>query len=175
MALTNITQRELRFFPLPVHSTEQPVRNTDKPACSVPEPTLFRMFNRMRQDPALLIELEDEEPTELLIIPDVSTKPLSDFVDLLVRPNPSIEGSHALAPRLAAGSPSDNEPFIVGCLVRYMRPFPVLDDALGEDLESDIAENRYTSPGHGRGPERCMVRDAAACGWEMRVGRRKEV
>ena len=39
--------------------------------------------------------------------------------------------------------------------------------ALRQDDEFDVAQNRYTPPGHRRSPERSMISNAAGNRWKM--------
>jgi hypothetical protein len=51
----------------------------------------------------------------------------------------------------------------------------VAHDPLAEDHEPHVPHERDPAPGHGTGPERGVVGDAARDGWQVRVRGGEEV
>ena len=68
------------------------------------------MFDGMRDDAALLIELKDKEAGELLavVLPLASSQPLRDLIHVLARAYALVEPSRAFILRLPDRLPPDN-------------------------------------------------------------------
>lgn len=89
----------------------------------------------MRDDPALLIELEDEQAAELLtiILAFSAAQPLRDLVYVLARADAFVKHSRALVPRLADRLPPHDQ--LLGARRRAgVRETRALDHALRDDV-----------------------------------------
>ena len=135
----------------------------------------------MRHDPPLVIELEDKQPTELLVVVvRVPAKPLRDLVDL----STAARGQRTIPLIFTAGGfptrfPADEEFFGTDCGRGggggREGGGEVFHDALREDRQADVADYRDAAPGYGSSPERSVVGDTAGNGGEVGVRGGKEV
>lgn len=60
--------RDMLLLPPTIDLPKQPIGNTDHPSLAIKVSSLLGMLNDMLDDLAVLIKLEDEQPTELFVV-----------------------------------------------------------------------------------------------------------
>lgn len=117
----------------------------------------------MRKDPALCIEIEDEEPRKGLLGVDPAGQAQRGQRDagalVLV----------VLFLDLALLAPAHDELLLDGAGAAGQEGQGLRGHALGEDLELDVADDGDAVPGDGGGPKGGVVGDSAGDDGEMRV------
>jgi len=133
----------------------------------------------MGHNPALLIELKDKQPRELLaiILALAAAQPLRDLVHVLTGADALVEAARAFVLRLPDRPPSHDQLFRPrgGLRKRGVREPGALDHTLGEYLKLDIPDERYAAPCYRRGPEGSGVGNTSGDGGEVWVRGGEEV
>lgn len=165
-------EARIRRLGLALCQPNKPIRHADYPRHLLPVPALLRMLNGVRHDPALLVKLKDEEAGKLLVVAHVAAQELGDLVDLVAAArDAAVQRAHAAALRLATRLPPHNELLVAEVESRGA----VLDDALGEDDEADVADNGYPTPCHRGSPQRGEVGNSAGYSGQMGMCRGEEM
>ena len=119
----------------------------------VPSLAALGSFYHVLPDSALVVELEYEQPAELLVVPLlVPAQPEGDFVDGLFGAYTSEVGARPEALGLAACPPAHNQFLRSARLVGVFLSEggkgwrPVLDHALALDLEVDVSHQGDSPP-----------------------------
>lgn len=156
---------------VPHPAAQQPIRQAHKlgPHALLPVAALLGMLDGVRQYPPLGVKVEDEEARKGLVRIDAAREPQRRQRD--ARSGLGL-GRLVLGPALLA--PAHDELLRYGARAARQKGEGLGGDALGEDLEPDVADDGDAVPGDGRGPEGGGVGDAAGDGGEVRVRRGEE-
>jgi hypothetical protein len=162
-----ICQTRRTLLSSPPRSSQQPIRDADDLGGLVPVPSLFRVLNGVTDDAPLLVELEQEQTSELFVGAPLPSDNAGDLLHHIA------DRAAVFLLRLAARLPLDNQ--LLAVYIRWRGCVAVLDHALRQNLQLHIPQYWYPTPCDWRRPERCCVCNLAAHGGEMRVCRGEEV